>query len=111
MPDWYEDWLEDERERLRQLRLHALEAAAERLLDERRYGQAVDACLLALKTDPLRDSTQRLLIRVYVAEGNVPAALRQYRIYARKLRHELGLEPSEQMRDLVGELEAHVKPT
>jgi DNA-binding SARP family transcriptional activator len=31
LPDWDEDWLQDERERLRQLRVHALEALCTRL--------------------------------------------------------------------------------
>src|SRR5215208_2849011 len=49
LPDWYEDWVDDERERLHQLRLHALEAIGEQLLGAARHGQAVDACLLAIR--------------------------------------------------------------
>jgi DNA-binding SARP family transcriptional activator len=101
LPDWYEDWVDDERERLRQLRLHALEAIGEQLLGVARHGQAVDACLLAIRMDPLRESTQRLLIRVYLAEGNWSEAVRQYRQYARRLREQLGVEPSDRMAALI----------
>jgi DNA-binding SARP family transcriptional activator len=101
LPDWYDDWLDVERERLRQLRLHALEAVAERLLADRRYGEAVEAALAALETDPLRESAHRLLVKVYLAEGNWGEALRQYRVFCGRLRDELGLRPSGQMEALV----------
>lgn len=101
LPDWYDDWLELERERLRQLRLHALEAVAERLLADRRYGEAVEAGLAAVEADPLRESAHRLLVRVYLAEGNWGEALRQYRVFCGRLRDELGLRPSGQMEELV----------
>lgn len=101
LPDWYDDWLDMERERLRQLRLHALEAVAERLLAERRYGEAVEAALAAVETDPLRESAHRLLVKVYLAEGNWGEALRQYRVFCSRLHDELGLRPSGQMEELV----------
>src|SRR3954452_13678264 len=40
LPDWYDDWLEFERERLRQLRLHALDAACRQLAHARRFAEA-----------------------------------------------------------------------
>jgi DNA-binding SARP family transcriptional activator len=101
LPDWYDDWLEVERERLRQLRVHALEAVAEQLLAEGRFGEAVEAGLAALETDPLRESAHRLLVRVYLAEGNWGEALRQYRVFCSRLHDELGLRPSGQMEALV----------
>ncbi len=101
LPDWYDEWLELERERLRQLRLHALEAVAERLLAHGRYGEAVEAGLAALEADPLRESAHRLLVRVYVAEGNLGEALRQYRVFCARLHDELGLRPSAHMEALV----------
>lgn len=104
LPDWYEEWVEAERERLRQLRLHALEAIAEDLLAQRRYGQAVDACLLAMRSDGLRESLHRLLVRIYAAEGNAHQALRQYRWYEARLHRDVGLKPSSQLTDLVAEL-------
>jgi DNA-binding SARP family transcriptional activator len=104
LPDWYDDWVETERQRLRQLRLHALEAIAQQLLEHGRYGQAIDACLLALRADELRESPNRLLIRIYAAEGNPHEALQQYRAYSSRLRREVGLEPSRQMTELVDDL-------
>jgi DNA-binding SARP family transcriptional activator len=104
LPDWYDSWVDDERTRLRQLRLHALETVAERLLHAGSYGKAVDAGLVALRSDPLRESAHRVLIRIYLAEGNASEALRQYSLYKRRLHEELGLEPSAQMEELVRDL-------
>ena len=101
LPDWYDDWLETERERIRQLRLHAAERFAEWLLDAGRYGQAFDVLLGALRSDPLRESAHRLLVRAHLAEGNRSEALRQYRSFSARLNADLGLEPSPQMTELV----------
>jgi DNA-binding SARP family transcriptional activator len=45
-----------------------------------------------------------VLIRTYLAEGNRPDAVRQYRAYVASLREELDLEPSPRLRSLVEEV-------
>jgi DNA-binding SARP family transcriptional activator len=104
LPDWYEDWVLIERERLRQLCLHALESLSERLVCAGRYGAAVGAALAAVECEPLRESSQRCLIRVHLAEGNAIEAIKQYRAYCALLRAEIGVAPSVQMRELVRRL-------
>jgi DNA-binding SARP family transcriptional activator len=106
LPDWYDDWVEDERERLRQLRAHALEALAERLAAAGRYGAAVDTALAAIRAEPLRESAHRALIGVHLAEGNHSEAVRQYRAFRDRLARELGLAPSPQIEELVRGLNA-----
>ena len=101
LPDWDEDWVVIERERLHQLRLHALELMCERLVSNRRFGWAIEACLAAVSGEPLRESAHRALIRAYLAEGNAGDAIAHYRAYRRLLRDELGLEPSSQIDELV----------
>jgi len=101
LPGWYDDWVLLERERLRQLRLHALEAAAERLAEAHRHGEALEAAHLAVRAEPLRESAHRTLVRVHLAEGNVAEALRAYRLLAQLLRDELGAAPTEQTARLV----------
>jgi DNA-binding SARP family transcriptional activator len=101
LPDWYDDWLLMERERFRQLGLHALEAVSARLTAQGRFGPAVEAALAAVATDPLRESAQRALIGVHLAEGNTREAIRQYRKYAGLLHDVLGLEPSLRIRQMV----------
>jgi DNA-binding SARP family transcriptional activator len=59
LPDWVDDWLVHDRERLHQLRLHVLEALADRLAGDGRYGLALDVALAALRSDTLRESAHR----------------------------------------------------
>jgi DNA-binding SARP family transcriptional activator len=103
LPDWYDDWLLIERERFRQLRLHALESLCDQLSADGRFVLAIQAGLLAISGEPLRESAHRALIRAYLAEGNRAEALRQYRACKRILDAELGVEPSSQLEDLIAE--------
>jgi DNA-binding SARP family transcriptional activator len=104
LPGWDDEWVVAERERIHQLRLHALELLCERLTAAGRYGRAVEACLAAVTGEPLRESAQRALIKVYLAEGNAGDAVVQYRSYRQLMHDELGLEPSSQMETLVRDL-------
>jgi DNA-binding SARP family transcriptional activator len=101
LPDWYEDWVVLERERFRQLRLHALEALCARLTEAGRFGAAVQAGLAAVSGEPLRESAHRTLIRAHLAEGNPGEAVRQFHLYRRLLADELAVEPSAAIRGLV----------
>jgi DNA-binding SARP family transcriptional activator len=101
LPGWYDEWVLLERERLHQVRLHALEAAAERLAQARRHAEALEAAHLAVRAEPLRESAHRTLVRVHLAEGNLAEALRAHRLFEQLLRHELGVAPTEQMTRLV----------
>jgi DNA-binding SARP family transcriptional activator len=104
LPDWYDDWLVFERERFRQLGLHALEELARRFLAAGRPARALGAALAAVRGEPLRESAHRTLIRVHLAEGNVGEALRQYELFSRLLREQLGLAPSPLLDELVAPL-------
>jgi len=105
LPDWYDDdWLLLERERFRQLRLRALDALCARHLRAGRSGEALDAGLLSLAGEPLRESAHRAVIRVHLADGNAVEALRQYRLCCRLLHDQLGIEPTQQLLDLISHL-------
>jgi DNA-binding SARP family transcriptional activator len=104
LPDWYDDWVLVEAEEWRQLRLHALDALADRLLTERRFGEATAAALAAVRAEPLRESARALVIRVHLAEGNQSEALAEFARYRAVLRAELDLEPTPRLRELVAEL-------
>jgi DNA-binding SARP family transcriptional activator len=97
---WYEDWVLLERERLRQLRLHALEMLSAQLLAAGDASAAVEAGLETVAVEPLRESAHRAVIRAYLAEGNRAEALRQLARLRHLLRGELGVEPSTLVTDL-----------
>ncbi|MFB9733281.1 AfsR/SARP family transcriptional regulator [Ornithinimicrobium kibberense] len=94
LPGWYDDWIVDERERLRQRLLHALEVTAGSLLTSGRCAEAVDVALLVVRADPLRESAHEVLIGAYLAEGNREQAFRAFGRLRTTLRRELGVEPS-----------------
>ncbi|MGY1829126.1 BTAD domain-containing putative transcriptional regulator [Geodermatophilus sp. SYSU D01180] len=101
LPGWYDDWVLLERERLRQLRMHALEEVAARLVAAGRYGDALQAAYAAVRAEPLRESAHRVVIRVHLAEGNLTEALRAYEQFRVVLAEEMGVHPSERMTRLV----------
>jgi DNA-binding SARP family transcriptional activator len=94
---WYDDWVIIERERFRQLRLHALDALAGRLTAQGRYAYALEAAVESARIEPLRETANRLIIAIHLAEGNVGGALRHYRFFRSLLDAELGIEPSAQI--------------
>ncbi len=101
LPDWDEDWVLFERERLRQLRIHALEVLCVRLSATGRHGQAIDAAQAAVAAEPLRESAQRTLIEAHLAEGNVYEAKRQFDLFSSLLGDCMGLVPSPGLVELV----------
>jgi DNA-binding SARP family transcriptional activator len=101
LPDWYEDWVVFERERHRQLRLHALDRACRRLIELGLYGEALEVALNEAAAEPLRETAFRFIVQIHLAEGNLAEAVRQYRAYARSLEVELGVLPSQAMRQLL----------
>lgn len=104
LPDWYDDWVVVERERLRQLRLHALEALCRNLTDAGRFGEAVDVGMAAVAAEPLRESAHHALVRAHLREGNTAEAAREYVQYRDLVRAELGVEPSPGLTALIADV-------
>jgi DNA-binding SARP family transcriptional activator len=103
LPGWYEDWSVTEQERYEEIRLRALEKLSLGLLEAGRTAAAVETGLAAVAADPLRETTQSLLIRSYLAEGNRAKALWQFRKFRSLLWQELGLEPSPAVTQLISD--------
>ncbi|MGF1597634.1 MAG: BTAD domain-containing putative transcriptional regulator [Acidimicrobiales bacterium] len=101
LPDWYDDWLTIERERLRQLRLGSLEEGARLALGQDRPAVAVQLALTAVAVDPLRESAHRLVIDAHLANGNRLDARRQFDAYRSMVVSRLGCEPSAELADLI----------
>jgi DNA-binding SARP family transcriptional activator len=103
LPDWYEDWVVEQRDQLRERRALALEAASAGLIREQRYAQASSAALAAITADPLRESAYELLICSYLASGNASGARRQFERLETRLRG-IGLQPTYRIENLMREL-------
>ena len=69
LPGWYDDWVVFERERLNQLRLHALELTATMLTRHHDLDIALQLALEAVRTEPLRRDPPVLGFQGPVASG------------------------------------------
>lgn len=104
LPGWGDEWLMEPREELHLLQLHALEAAAQRLMNMGRLGEACSRALAAVRMDPLRESAARLVIEIHIREGNRVDAIRRFRRFETHLRDEVNSEPSPALIALVAHL-------
>ena len=90
LPGWTAPWIAVERERFRQIRLHALEDLSLRLTAAGRFADAVAIAQTAVRAAPSRESARRVLIEAYLAQGSVAAAVAQYDDYKALLRKSVG---------------------
>jgi DNA-binding SARP family transcriptional activator len=104
LPGWEEEWVALERERFRQLELHLLDDVVTASVNDGRHGDGVDAALRAIRLDPWRESSHAGLLRALLASGNRAAALAHFRRFAAQMREELGLPPSRDLLEVVGEI-------
>ena len=91
LADWADDWLGDVRAQHRVNRSLALERLSEILSRDRRHGAAVDAALLSVEADSLRESAWLALVRAHVCEGNLGQALLEAARFEGLLMQELGV--------------------
>lgn len=90
LPSWTSSWIVVERERFRQLRLHAVEELSQRLTAVARFDDAITVALLAVRAAPSRESARRALIEAHLAHGNIADAVAQYDEYRELLRSSVG---------------------
>jgi DNA-binding SARP family transcriptional activator len=90
LPGWTAAWIAVERERFRQLRLHALEERSLRLSAAGRHADAVALAEVAVHAAPSRESARRALIEAHLAQGNIAAAVAEYDAYEELLRSSVG---------------------
>lgn len=97
LPGWDEEWVDLERERLRQLSLRGLDALSRRHLEAGQVFEALEAAWRAIALEPLRETAHQTLIDAYLAEGNVGEAVRELRSFEALLDRELGIAPSPEL--------------
>jgi predicted ATPase/DNA-binding SARP family transcriptional activator len=94
LPNCYDDWIQPERERLRQAYAGALERLLQLLEDQGEPRAALASAQRLLRHDPLREETYRDLMRLYAACGDRAGARRVHQTCAAVLERELGMAPS-----------------
>ncbi len=100
----FEDWIQAESARLNQASLHALERLTTWAESREAWLDAIHHAQQLLQIDPFAEAAQQRLMRLYLRQGEVGFALRQYHQFEQRLRQQLGIEPSPETKALYEEI-------
>ncbi len=100
LPEFYDEWVIEERERLRISFHDALTALVVRSRGDRRYADAIRFARRLLADDPWREDILRHLIAARYESGDTTGALAEFDKFARRAREELHVEPMPETRAL-----------
>jgi DNA-binding SARP family transcriptional activator len=106
LPSCYDDWIFSARERLNQTFVETSDRLIQHLEAQHEPKQAVHYAQRLLRHDPVRETTYRQLMRLYIQLGDRASALRVYHNGATMLHRELDVEPSEETQSLYRQLVA-----
>lgn len=104
LPGAEAEWIDQRRDRLRNILVRSLECRAEVYLWNGEYTLAVEASREATEAEPFRESSYRLLMRSHAAAGNAAEALRVYERCRSLIADELGVGPSQDTRAVYHEI-------
>ncbi len=94
LPGCYSEWIIEERQRLSQKYMQALERLIVLLENQRSYRKAISYAQDLLRFDPLQESAYRQLMRLHLLSGNRGEAIVVYNTCAAVLQRELSVKPS-----------------
>jgi predicted ATPase/DNA-binding SARP family transcriptional activator len=94
LTDFYDDWILQERERLRLLYIDTLLRLAQQARSHSEYARAIEFAQKVLAADPADEKAYQHIIFCHAVMGDRIGALKQYDECEKKLRDELGVEPS-----------------
>ncbi len=96
----FEDWLESQQERLRELVEGSLHRSISRAIEVADYAKGRSLVHRLLELDPLDERAHRQSILLHALSGERTAALAQYDKCCEILRTEVGVEPSDELQEL-----------
>ncbi len=93
MQDFYDEWCQNESERLRAVYLTNLDRLTRELQTSGQAEQALPYAALWVKAEPLDENAHRRLIALYALKGERSHALNLYQTLVETLKTELGVSP------------------
>ena len=99
--EFFMEWLRDLRSECVDIVLSVLEKNSNRFVNEGDNKSAINLMRESLSLGPLKEQTQRTIIKLYVANGEKAVALAQFRTCNEVLLHELNTGPDPETRALV----------
>ncbi len=100
LPNFYDEWVLEKREALRELYLETLLSLAQRHRAAGNYAEAIGSARRVLETELSNESAHQQLMFCYAQSGDRSAALKQYAECKKILAQELGVEPSPETEQL-----------
>ncbi|HVQ14334.1 MAG TPA: AAA family ATPase, partial [Vicinamibacterales bacterium] len=94
LPDITAEWIETDREHLRQRAKSVLSRLVAALEKERAYGDAIEHAQQLSRLDPLEEQAWCTLMRCHARRGDRATALHLYQQWTALLKRELGAQPS-----------------
>jgi DNA-binding SARP family transcriptional activator len=108
---YYHDWIEPERDRLRDRYHGSLTQLIQLYKARSEYDVALRFAATLVKQEPLREDLHREVMRLHALLGQIPAAERQYAICAQVLDAELGVDPSAETLALIERIRSDAPST
>jgi DNA-binding SARP family transcriptional activator len=93
---FYEEWIANERERLRCIYIESLERQFYYCIKHHIYHRALSYARKILDQDPIREHIHRDVMRLYAASHRRAEAIRQYKTCVNILKKELDIGPMEE---------------
>lgn len=103
----YEEWIIQDRERLRVAYLDTVERMSQIYFHQENYAACITVCQRILSYDPCREDAYCLLMRCYSRQGQDHLALRQYQNCVKALHNELDVEPAPETTQLYSRIRRH----
>jgi TolB-like protein/Tfp pilus assembly protein PilF len=100
----FEDWLRDQRERLRKIAIDSLNWLLSHQMETNDDAVGTETARRLLALDPLQEPVHRTLMRLLFKSGGREAALRQYKSCAKVLSRELNIEPDAETKALYSKI-------
>ncbi|WP_459571259.1 ATP-binding protein [Cupriavidus sp. 8B] len=107
----YDEWIAPQRDQLREACIAALVRLSLLSEDRRDYAKALKHSQQLQRLDPLREPTYMALMRLHALNHDHASALRAYRNCVETFTRELGIVPSEALREAYARLAAQAAPT
>jgi DNA-binding SARP family transcriptional activator len=107
LPACYDDWILDERAKLRAEAYEVLLRLTEEAVGRDDHEAAIRHAQRVLDLEPTDEAAVRIQMEAHLARGNRGAALRSYHRYAEVLERDLALEPGEATAAIYRQLRAH----
>ncbi|MDG4892393.1 BTAD domain-containing putative transcriptional regulator [Mesorhizobium sp. WSM4976] len=101
----FENWVAVMRQHLNEMAVKALTALLSDNLASGSWARALELMLRLLPLDPLQESVHRALMQLYVRQGRIGAALRQFHVCREILQREIGVRPEPETEQLYQDIQ------